>query len=795
MPETRLSSKTADRKRLQRAAHQGRTVGPSHRGTITSRVDELPKPWQLSPRHGPEGDKAKPTDEVYNEAEEKFAQCETWEKDSRRLFLEDLKFAEADPDNGFQWPNHMRRNRDVDRRPALTVNKARIHNLQIINDCKQNKPSISIKPTGDGASFMSAQVYESVIRDIERKSNASVAYDIATEFQVKAGIGYWTISCEFEDNTTFNQAPRIKACNDPLAIYLDPNIKERDGSDARFAFEFTDWEKTIADKKWPEAKAAGSLDVLGSGDNWLDRDHVRVATYWRKSEKKDRLICLEHSIPGLEGGVIEKESILRAMFQNDPATLQQLLSMPGTKKRRIISDEVEWFKIIGHEIVEKGKWNGKYIPIVRLIGEETIIDGRLDRKGHTRNLKDPQRIYNYWTSAAVEHIALQTKTPWIASMESIEGYETYWTTANLVNHSYLPYNSIDDDGNKLEPPKRAEMPQFSDAYLKGMEVSGNELMFASGQFQSQMGEQENAKSGKAIGERQRQGDNATFHFPDNLDVAIRFTGLILIDMIPRVYDVKRVMMVESKDGKQHELTIDPAHPDAHKIEDDTRTLDAIKSIFNPTVGKYAVYADKGPNFATQRQEAADSFTKILTSWPEGIHVIGDLYFRAMDFPHADEAAERIKRTIPANILGEGPTAAETQLQEQVQQLTGMMTDATQEIAKLRLKEKASLEKREIGQYQAITHRIDVLAKMMVNPQDAHNLWADMMREEHASTLRQFESANAESIEGSDQPQDNGGDQQPSAPPFAGARKAPDGNHYINDPSRPGKYLKVSHASR
>lgn len=781
------SIKTAERKRSQRAVARS---GPSHRGTITSRTDDLPRPWH-TPKHGPEGTD-RPKDIIYDEAEERFGHCETWEKDSRRLFLEDLKFAEADPDNGFQWPNHMRRNRDVDRRPALTVNKARIHNLQIINDCKQNKPSISVKPTGDGATFGSAQVFESVIRDIERKSNASVAYDIATEFQVKSGIGYWTIACEYEDNDTFNQVPRIKAVPDPLTIYLDNNIKERDGSDARYAFEFADWPRDLYGKKYPEYKNKGSLDVLGSGDNWLDRDHVRVATYWRKTEKKDKLICLEHSIQGLEAGVVERESRIRALFEGDPETFRQLMSMPGTKKRRIITDEVEWFKIVGHDIVDKGQWAGKYIPIIRLIGEETIIDGKLDRKGHTRNLKDPQRIYNYWTSAAVEHVALQSKTPWIASMESIEGYETYWSTANLVNHSYLPFNAIDDDGNKLEPPHRAEMPQFSDAYLKGMEVSGNEIMFASGQFQSQMGQNENAKSGKAIGERQRQGDNATFHFPDNLDVAIRFTGLILIDIIPKLYDVKRVMMVESKEGKQHQITIDPAHPQSHEIEDDTRTLEAVKSIFNPLVGKYSVYADKGPNFATQRQESFDSFTKILGSWPEGINVIGDLYFRAADFPHADEAAERIKRTIPANILGEGPTDAEQKLNQQLQQLTGMLTDATTEIAKLKLHQKATEEKREIGQYQAITHRIEVLAKMMVNPADAHNLWADMMREEHASTMRQFEAANAPEIEGSEPGSPGGSDQQPApdAPPVAGARKAPDGKHYIPDASRPGKYLRV-----
>src|SRR5215468_7228269 len=163
------SPKTGARNAERRA--QAAKSGPPRRGRITSRTDELvPKPpEERRPVRSLKTDGEKTEfEKVYEEAEERFAQCETWEKDSRRLFLEDIKFANADPDNGFQWPNHMRRNRDVDQRPALTINKTRQHNLQIINDLKQNKPTVDIRPTGDGATFASAQMYNHIVRDIWR---------------------------------------------------------------------------------------------------------------------------------------------------------------------------------------------------------------------------------------------------------------------------------------------------------------------------------------------------------------------------------------------------------------------------------------------------------------------------------------------------------------------------------------------------------------------------------------------------------------------------------------------------
>jgi hypothetical protein len=79
-----------------------------------------------------------------------------------------------------------------------------------------------------------------------------------------------------------------------------------------------------------------------------------------------------------------------------------------------------------------------------------------------------------------------------------------------------------------------------------MKIAQEEMMMVSGQYQAQMGENENAKSGVAINARQRQGDRATYHFIDNQAIAIRFTGKILIDLIPKIYDTKRVIVLKLK---------------------------------------------------------------------------------------------------------------------------------------------------------------------------------------------------------------------------------------------------------
>lgn len=113
----------------------------------------------------------KPED-IVQEARERFKRCQDWEASAREAWKEDYKFANADADNGYQWPNEIRKTRAIDNRPALTINKTRQHNLQIINDCRQNKASVRVSPVGGGATKEAADVYEGIVRHIEYISNA-----------------------------------------------------------------------------------------------------------------------------------------------------------------------------------------------------------------------------------------------------------------------------------------------------------------------------------------------------------------------------------------------------------------------------------------------------------------------------------------------------------------------------------------------------------------------------------------------------------------------------------------------
>lgn len=623
---------------------------------------------------------------LVREAKERFKICMDWEAPARLNFEYDYKFANGDTHNKFQWDDDIRVNRELEGVPCLTVNKTAQHNLMVINDSKQNKPGIRIRPVGDEASYDAAQVFQEIVYHIEYISNAENIYDSAMTFQVEAGMGYWRVNTDYIDDTSFDQEIYIRRIKDPRSVYLDPNINEIDGSDAWYGFIFDDMPRDLFRAKYPEFAAIARQSVLGEteSDGWITKNNVRVCEYYRKTQKKDKLVHFVNpngfQVQKRLSELDELEKLMLTEAKQDKENWQY-------QERRILIDDVQWYKIAGDRIIDKGPWLGRYIPIVRLPGVETVINGIMDRKGHTRALIDPQRMYNWNASADVQYGALQTMVPWIAPSAAIEGFEEYYKTANTVRHSYLPYNHIDEDGNPIPAPSRPLPPQPSPAYVQRMEISMNEMMQASGQFQAQFGEAENAKSGVAINARQRQGDRATYHFLDNQAMAIRFTGKIIIDLVPKIYDTKRVMRISTRDGTVMNVTVDPnAEKDLQQVDTDERDKEEkIKEIiFNPNVGTYDIQSDTGPSYATRRMEAFNALTQMANTNKEFMNIGGDLVFKVADFPEADILAQRWRRAIPPSILGEAPDAnteaAMNAAADQIQKLTGLVQQQSQQLA-------------------------------------------------------------------------------------------------------------------
>src|ERR1035438_1191216 len=199
-------------------------------------ASELAKINDDEPDERSESDKA--DDEILLEAKDRFKRGYDFESDFRPQYIEDIKFAAGDPDNHWQWPSEVYNARvsDTSKKPTMTVNVVQGMVFSITNDFRQNMPSVAIKPTGDESTFESAQIYESLMRNVEYTSNARSIYMDAYQSQVEGGVGYCRVVTRYDDEDSWNQSFFIDPVRSHLGVLLDCDIKQKDGSDAEWGF-------------------------------------------------------------------------------------------------------------------------------------------------------------------------------------------------------------------------------------------------------------------------------------------------------------------------------------------------------------------------------------------------------------------------------------------------------------------------------------------------------------------------------------------------------------------------------
>lgn len=638
--------------------------------------------------------------------------------ETRENELDDLRFFAGSPDNQWQWPADVLQTRGavqgqtINARPCLTINKLPQHVRHVTNEQRMNRPGIKVIPADDKADLDMAEVYNGVIRHIEYLSDADVAYDTACENQVSYGEGYVRILTEYCDETTFDQDIKIGRIRNSFSVYMDPMIQDPTGADARWCFITEDMTKAEYERMYPNAAPITTLMSLGVGDQsisqWINQNTVRIAEYFYVEYEKARLNLYPGNQTAFDN--TPEDRALRLVFG------KPLRSRDSDRKR------VRWCKINGYEILEERDWAGSFIPVVRVVGNEFEVDGRMYVSGLVRNAKDAQRMYNYWVSQEAEMLALAPKAPFIGYGGQFEGYEQQWKTANTNNWPYLEVNPdvTDGQGAVLPLPQRAQPPMASSGLLQAKAGAAEDIKSATGQYNASLGMTSNERSGKAILARQKESDVGTYHYVDNLARAIRHIGRQLIDLIPKIYDTERIARIIGEDGEPSTVKMNPTQEEpVKKIVDQEGVV--IDKIYNPGVGKYDVRVITGPGYATKRQEALESMAQLLQGNPQLWQVAGDLFVKNMDWPGAQDLAKRFQKTLDPKVLADEDNPALVAANQQMEAMAAEMQNMYNMLQNVsKSMEARDLEIKEfeaqVKAYQAETQRISAVQASMTPEQ-------------------------------------------------------------------------------
>ena len=571
--------------------------------------------------------------EILSEAKEAHKLGLDAEADNRASYIEDYRFARLDE----HWPEAELTKRKRAGRPCLTIPRLPAFINQVINDSRQNRPRIRTKPVDSFADPKTAQVIDGLILNIERASNAAVAYDTAIDCAVSGGFGYFRIDVEYSDANGFEKELRINRIANPLQVVGDPYSQAADSSDWNSCFVTSLMTKDEFGKRYKGADKSNWVETeyMGLDQAWMSGDEIMLAEWWRREEIEKTIYQMS------DKRVLEEKVLLEQgqMLSDSGITVIGSRKTPGYK--------VKQYLLTGAEVLKTTDWQGCYIPIIPVYGEELNIEGKRVFRSLIARAKDAQRRLNYWVSAATEIVALAPKTPFIGHEKAFTLEPAKWNSVNTESHAYIAVP------NGVEIPQRQPLDggQALGAISQALAAS-DDIKASLGMFDAALGKQSNETSGKAIMARQRESDTSTFHFIDNLARSIQHAGRVIVDLIPAVHTPGSIVRVIGQDGRTATAQIENQQPGAPKpkyspLDDDLPEVDeqgnAIAHVFDFGVGRYDVTVETGPSYTTQRQESREILTELMRSAPMLGEIAGDLLIKNFDIPEAEEIAKRIKK--------------------------------------------------------------------------------------------------------------------------------------------------------
>ena len=369
---------------------------------------------------------------------------------------------------------------------------------------------------------------------------------------IQCGDGAFKVTVEYSRDDVFDQDLYIRPIEDVMATVWDRFSVDPTGRDARRVFVDDRIPKDEFSRKWPEA--AGGSNMLEhdkidrvSMVGWMDEGPYRVTEYWRMIERQKTLALFENG----------------KMYEMDETNTEKMIEENGepVKTRIVWCRYAQMHYCTGWDILAGPyEYRMNRLPIIRMSGRVVNVAGRRVRYGLVRFMKDPSRLKNFWRSIAAEQLGYAPKAQWLATQSAVEGRQEAFRKAHLTRDPLLIVNDEAVIGQNIQ---RIEPPAAQNAIFQEVSMNTQDMKDVSGIQDASLGMRSNETSGKAIMNRQHEGDVASQTYYDNADAALLEAGDVINQLIPAVYDGTRVVRLIGKDESiKFQRINDPMDPHA-----------------------------------------------------------------------------------------------------------------------------------------------------------------------------------------------------------------------------------------
>lgn len=673
------------------------------------------------------------TAKFLQEARDRFRYClENWQSIREQHDL-DMRFLAGD-----QWEDVEKRRRKDKRIPCVTLDELNQFTNQLVNDVRQNKRAVKVEPMGNGATSQSADTLGDWIRAVEYDSQAQSAYITAFESGVSGSYGFWKLETYYASEKSFDLSVRICPVQNANTIVYDPDCKKYDCSDAQDCFEIDFISHEEFKRRWPKAEISEfSEEIRQIAPDWIKKKQVQIASWWKVEVDEVKLHLVD--IGDGQTKVMRSDQLPENLDKN------KILKSRDYEDRRIIQYILNGVEILETNDPRNGKgWPGNWIPIIPYWGKEMFVDEGSGSErillSEIRMARDPQRLLNYYASQEMMEAKKTPATPYMGPKGMFSNQAEQWESINEEGRAWVEFEIPEGfQPGSVKPERVPFVPNFQQ-YELAKEAARRHIMAAMGIAPlPTTAQRNNEKSGVALTKIQGERSEGSFHFIDNYDRSLEFSGRQLQQVFPIIHDTARDVPLRKEDGTHRMARVnDPGHPQDR-----------------PYKGDHNVAISTGPSYHEQQEEVED-FSDVLIQIPGVFEKIGDLVVRLRRLgPLGNQIAERLTPPQFANLddanMPDNAKAALGQLHQQLQQTQAALVQLNQEKAakmwemdgKLQIEKIHSDTQKAVAEIntkaQALGERLKALEDLQADfHQMAHE--TALSAQEHQQTLQQGQQA-------------------------------------------------------
>lgn len=536
---------------------------------------------------------------------------------------------ELDFRSGEQWSDDDKNLREG--RPCLVIDKMGKYLDKVEGYFRNNPPQANVKSRFN-ATEDDAKIIKGYLRSFLASPKTKAAVQTACGHMASVGYGWIYVAYEKDNARSFDEySPVTRRIDDPRSVRIDKDSIEADGSDATWASLLRTMSKKDAEERYDE-ELLTSFDEIPDeyASQWVKGDQIVVADYWWKEDVDDVLTEIRMRIDGAKRRLFSKE------LEKIDSLMYEVIRYADTKR-----SVVKMVTVTGAGIVDYIEWPGTDLPIIPCYGAQVWCGEYKVYTGLVRKAMDPQRLINYYASAAAEVTALSPRVPFIIEEQQKEGHGEEWDTASVDNFSNLTYKHVDG----VPPPSRSQQTADVSPLIASVTSATNDLADVMGIYEASLGQETNQKSGTAIQNATQNSDQVIAIMIDNGRRAVIRAAQVAVNMLPFLATEERTLRYLSEEGEESEIPVNTGTPvevtDVKGIE---------KSAVDLSSAVFEVVVEEGESYQTRKQESANGGLELLNILPEGQRgAVAAEVVRNLPWPNSKKLSRVLAATLDPSI--------------------------------------------------------------------------------------------------------------------------------------------------